>query len=199
METYLYRRPRILILALLVIASLGAIAFQSIGRQEDPTITNLFATVITPYPGADPSRVEALVTEKIEAELREISEIDVISSVSRTGISTVQIELSDFTPDARIEQVWSEVRDALADAGRELPRGVPEPEFDNDRVGAFTMLASITAAGGRRPPLVSLAGMQRIFRSACAKFPIPSWWPFTAKRRRRSASRLMRMRWHLWG
>lgn len=148
METYLYRRPRILILALLVIATLGAIAFQSIGRQEDPTITNLFATVITPYPGADPARVEALVTEKIEAELREISEIDVISSVSRTGISTVQIELSDFTPDARIEQVWSEVRDALADAGRELPRGVPEPEFDNDRVGAFTMLASITAAGG---------------------------------------------------
>ena len=153
METYLYRRPRILILALLVIASLGAIAFQSIGRQEDPTITNLFATAITPYPGADPSRVEALVTEKIEAELREISEIDVISSVSRTGISTVQIELSDFTPDARIEQVWSEVRDALADAGRELPRGVPEPEFDNDRVGAFTMLASITAAGGAEAPI----------------------------------------------
>ena len=37
-----------------------------------PTITTLFATIVTPYPGSDPVRVEALVTEKIEEELRQI-------------------------------------------------------------------------------------------------------------------------------
>ena len=149
MDTVLYRRPRFLALLLLVIVALGAFAFNTIGRQEDPTITNLFATVITPFPGADPARVEALVTEKIEAELREIPEIDVIASTSRLGISSVQIELSPFTPDARIEQVWSEIRDALADAAQQFPAGVPEPEFDNDRTGAYTALVAITAAGGR--------------------------------------------------
>ena len=68
-----------------VVVATGVSSLLSIGRQEDPTITNLFATVITPYPGADPARVEALVTEKIEEELREIEEIEEIRSTSRTG------------------------------------------------------------------------------------------------------------------
>lgn len=148
MDTVLYRRPRYLALTLLVIAALGVFAFSTIGRQEDPAFTNLFATVVTPYPGADPARVEALVTEKIETELREIPEIDTVSSASRTGISTVRIELSKFITDERIEQVWSEIRDALSDAAREFPAGVNEPEFDNDRTGAFTAIAAITARDG---------------------------------------------------
>ncbi|MEO0760668.1 MAG: efflux RND transporter permease subunit, partial [Pseudomonadota bacterium] len=156
MDTWLHDRPRYLALVLLTIAALGVFAINTVGRQEDPTITNLFATVITPYPGADPARVEALVTEKIEAELREIPEIDVISSTSRTGISSVQIELSSFISEAEIEQAWSEIRDALSDAARAFPAGVPEPEFDNDRTGAFTALVALMPAEGREatPALV---------------------------------------------
>ncbi|MEO1457678.1 MAG: efflux RND transporter permease subunit, partial [Pseudomonadota bacterium] len=146
MSDLLFRRPVYLSTVLLTVLALGVLSFSTIGRQEDPTITNLFATVITPYPGADPARVEALVTEKIEAELREIPEIDTIASTSRTGLSAISIELSSFLPNARIEQVWGEIRDALADA--ELPAGVPEPAFDNDRTGAFTAIASLTAEEG---------------------------------------------------
>ncbi|MEM8791956.1 MAG: efflux RND transporter permease subunit [Pseudomonadota bacterium] len=153
METFFFRRSRYLTLALLMIVALGAFAFSTVGRQEDPTITNLFATVITPYPGADPARVEALVTEKIEAELREIPEIDTISSTSRPGISSVRIELSQFISNAQIEQAWSEIRDALSDAARDFPPGVLEPEFDNDRVGAFTMLVALKPADGADAPL----------------------------------------------
>ncbi|MEM8663909.1 MAG: efflux RND transporter permease subunit, partial [Pseudomonadota bacterium] len=153
MDAVFFRRPRYLILAVAVIVTLGAFTFSTIGRQEDPTITNLFATVITPYPGADPARVEALVTEKIEAELRTIPEIDVISSTSRAGLSSVQIELSAFISDTRIEQIWSEIRDALSDAAREFPAGVADPEFDNDRTGAFTALMALTYAGDREGPL----------------------------------------------
>ncbi|MEM9764013.1 MAG: efflux RND transporter permease subunit, partial [Pseudomonadota bacterium] len=64
----------------------------------------------------------------------------------RTGISAITIELSSFVPSSRIEQVWSEVRDALVDAARALPAGVPDPEFDNDRTGAFTLIAGLRAA-----------------------------------------------------
>ena len=94
MKTIFYRNPRVLALALLMIIAAGASSLLSIGRQEDPTITNIFATIVTPYPGADPARVESLVTERIEEELREIAEIDEINSVSRTGISVVSVKLS---------------------------------------------------------------------------------------------------------
>ena len=153
MDTLLYRQKRYLALMLLMIVALGSSALSSIGRQEDPTITNLFATVITPYPGASPARVEALVTEKIEAELRGIPEIDQITSTSSTGISAIQIELSQFIGDTRIEQVWSEIRDALADAAVALPPGVPEPAFDDDRTGAFTAISALTARNGVTVPL----------------------------------------------
>ncbi|MEO0729148.1 MAG: efflux RND transporter permease subunit [Pseudomonadota bacterium] len=144
-----FRDPRLFVLTILLFVAAGFSALTTIGRQEDPTITNLFAAIITPYPGADPARVEALVTQKIEDELREIAEIDNIDSVSRTGISVVNVELSQFLSDEKIEQTWSEIRDAIADAARLLPPGVPEPEFDNDRVGAYTSISAITMAAGR--------------------------------------------------
>jgi multidrug efflux pump subunit AcrB len=124
METWFFRNPRGFALAVLVILAMGWSALLTIGRQEDPTITNLFANVFTPYPGADPARVEALVTEKIEAELRGIGAIAEIRSVSRTGLSVVSIELGDTLGAVEIEQAWTDVRNALDDAAAELPAGV---------------------------------------------------------------------------
>ncbi len=143
MSTLLYRNRRVFALVVAMMLATGLSALATIGRQEDPTITNLFATVVTPYPGADPLRVEALVTEKIETELKEIPEIAEITSVSRSGISVVQVELSQFISGQQIEQSWSEIRDALSDAAREFPQGVPQPEFDNDRTGAFTAIFAL--------------------------------------------------------
>ena len=148
MSTLFYRDTRLLALAILMMVAAGASALLAIGRQEDPTITNLFATIITPYPGADPARVEALVTEKIEEQLREIPEINDLTSVSRLGISVVRVELSQFIPDDRIEQAWSEIRDSLGDAARNFPPGVPQPEFDDDRTGAFTSIVALLPAEG---------------------------------------------------
>ena len=140
METLFYRNKRIVALTILLIMAAGLSALVSVGRQEDPTISNIFATIVTPYPGADPARVESLVTEKIEDELKQIPEIKEMESNSRTGISVVQVELEWNLSKAEIEQTWSEVRDALSDAARNFPVGVPEPTFDDDRVGAYSAI-----------------------------------------------------------
>ena len=148
MTTLFYRDARVFALAILLIVAAGASALMTIGRQEDPTITNLFATIVTPFPGADPARVEAQVTEKIEEELREIPEIDEITSVSRAGMSVITVELSEFISKTAIEQAWSEIRDALDDAAVNLPPGVPAPDFDDDRVGAFTTIVALQSRPG---------------------------------------------------
>ncbi len=145
METLTYREPRLVFLILMVLIATGLASLVAIGRQEDPTITNLFATVTTAYPGAEPGRVETLVTTEIEDELRQISEIDTISSVSSTGISIVQIELIETLADDRIEQVWSEVRDALEDAQKNFPPDAQSPEFDGDGISAYAAIAAIAA------------------------------------------------------
>ena len=146
--TLLYREPRLLALLLGMIITLGLAAYLTIGKQEDPTITNLFATIVTPYPGADPERVEALVSKKLEDELKEIPEIIKIVSNSRTGISVLLVELSQFINDQEIEQAWAEIRDKIEDARRQMPLQVGPTSFDNNRVGAFTMISAISATDG---------------------------------------------------
>ncbi|WP_299705319.1 efflux RND transporter permease subunit [uncultured Tateyamaria sp.] len=148
METLTFRQPRLVALALLVIIAAGLSSLLAIGRQEDPTITNLFGTVTTVVPGADPARVEALVTQPIEDILREVSEVDVIESTSSTGISIVSVELGVMVPDNRIEQVWAEIRDDLAELSPTLPADAFEPEFDTEGGSAFAAIAALSAQPG---------------------------------------------------
>lgn len=148
MESLTFRQPRLVALALLVIIAAGLSSLLAIGRQEDPTITNIFATVTTSFPGADPARVEALVTQPIEDALREVSEVDVIESTSANGISIVSVELGVTVPKDRIPQVWAEIRDDLAALAPSLPSGAFEPEFDTEGGSAFAAIAAISAEPG---------------------------------------------------
>lgn len=145
MGTLTFRQPRLVALILLVLISAGLSSFLSLGRQEDPTITNLFATVTTQFPGADPARVETLVTAEIEDELRTIAEVDVITSVSRSGVSVVSVELLQTLDAATIEQVWSEARDAVEAARRNFPAGVQPPDFNAEGISAYSAVVAVSA------------------------------------------------------
>jgi len=149
METLFFRQPRLVVLALSVLIISGISALLTIGRQEDPTITNLFASITTVYPGADPGRVEALVTAKIETRLRTIPEIAEISSTSASSVSVVLVELANTLPAGRIEEVWSRIRDALADVRRDFPPGVQEPEFNSDGAGGYAAIFAVTVPAGQ--------------------------------------------------
>lgn len=128
-----------LVIALLLVAGFGAIS--SLPRTEDPHITNRFASVITPYPGASAERVEALVTEVLENQLRRLEEIKLIQSTSRPGISVIQLELKDTV--MATDPVWSRARDLLADAKNTLPDGTQTPTLD-DQIGyAYTAILSL--------------------------------------------------------
>jgi len=154
METLTFRQPRLVALFLLVILAAGISAFLTLGRQEDPTITNINAFITTPYPGADPGRVETLVTRPIDEELRRISEINVIESTSATGISIVSIELQETVDPDRIEQVWTEAREAVDAARRSFPAGVLTPEVESDTLGAYAAIVALTASTADPNPAI---------------------------------------------
>lgn len=158
METATFRNPRLVALILLVLISAGLSALLSLGRQEDPTITNIQSVITTIYPGADPARVESLVSQKLEDELREIPEIDTVISTSSTGVSVVQIELLETIDPDLIEEVWTDVRNAIRAAQRDFPDGVFTPEFD-DTFGAFAAIAALVPTReGMTPAIQSRYG-----------------------------------------
>lgn len=153
-STLFFQQPRLTALAILVIIAAGMSAFFSIGRQEDPSITNLFATVKTIFPGADPARVEALVSEPIERALREIPEINEIKSTSSTGFSIISIELVETLEDSQLEPAWAEIRDKIGEVRSTLPSGVAGLEFSNNTAGAYAAISVLTATGQVPPAAV---------------------------------------------
>ncbi|OBT10401.1 acriflavin resistance protein [Shewanella sp. UCD-FRSSP16_17] len=128
-----------LMIALLLVAGLGAIS--SLPRTEDPTITNRFASVITQYPGASAERVEALVTEVLENELRRLEELKLVQSTSRPGISVIQLELKDTVLDTA--PVWSRARDLIADSKYQLPTSAQNSLLDDQTGYANTAILGL--------------------------------------------------------
>ncbi|MEM6449348.1 MAG: efflux RND transporter permease subunit [Cyanobacteria bacterium P01_D01_bin.105] len=141
MVKHFYTNTRLLILTIVLILAWGFLSFQALPRQEDPELVSRVAVVQTAFPGADAERVEALVTEVIEAELSELEEIAVLSSDSRVGFSTVTIELAETIKEA--QPVWSKVRDELDDAAIQLPSEASEPELEETVTEAYTLITSL--------------------------------------------------------
>jgi len=140
-----YRNRRLTLLALGLIMVAGFSAFNALPRQEDPRLTSRFGAINTFYPGASAERVEALVTEKIEVALSEIDEISEAASTSRSGISTIRVELDEAIRDGDIvENLWSQVRDKLSEVRNELPAGVIEPELITQNSPVFTVMVGLT-------------------------------------------------------
>ncbi|MEM1381162.1 MAG: efflux RND transporter permease subunit [Pseudomonadota bacterium] len=153
MKTLLYDNPRALVMVLLLIVVGGTAALLTMPQQEDPKIRNRGATILTVVPGASAERVERLVTQRIEDRLREVEEIDIISSRSSTGLSSVSVFLLDSITET--DEAFSKVRDALADAVPLLPDDASAPQFIDDRGYAFTLLAALVWDADSKPnPLI---------------------------------------------
>lgn len=143
---FLFNR-RVLALSVLFLFALGLGAIQTVSRSEDPTIKARIAGVTTIYPGASATRVEALVTQIIEEELRTLPEIDELSSTSRAGVSIVQVTLADRITD--VAPVWSRVRDKLADIEPLLPTESTPPDLNDEGGYAYTVLYAVSSSPGR--------------------------------------------------
>lgn len=141
LEGLFYRNRRLLILLMALIAVAGLSSFYILPRMEDPVLTKRSALVQTRFPGADATRVESLVSERIEEELREIDEIKELRSISRSGMSTITIELRDDVYE--VDEVWSRIRDKIDDARVEFPSGAKEPDFEEMDVKAYALIIAL--------------------------------------------------------
>ena len=168
---HLYTHSRYLWLSVLVILMVGVASLNALGRQEDPTITNFFANITTFFPGAEPRRVEALVSKPLEKTLRRIAGVDKVRSTSSTGVSAVNVELYETLSDEEIERTWSEVRNAVDDARPRFPPGVLEPVFDNERTVAYVRIIALSSAPGYAVSLPLLSRVAEDLAERSRNFP----------------------------
>ena len=136
---------RVTLVALAVICAAGYQAYLTLPQAEDPGFTIRTAVVLTYFPGANPQRVEDLVTDKIEKAIQEIPELDAVTSKSSTGVSVVTVDIKEEYFEMR--PIWDNLRRKVEKAARDLPEGVRGP-FVNDEFGdTFGTIIAITGEG----------------------------------------------------
>ena len=91
------------------------------------------------------ARVEQLITIPIEEKIREIPEVDEITSISSTGRTLVNVTVADEY--ANMEPIWSDLRDKMEEVQRNLPSGTSKPLVDSDKGDVAMATIALTSDG----------------------------------------------------
>lgn len=140
MKGSLYNHPRLVWLIFILIIVAGYNAFQNMPRLEDPHLVSRVVNITTFYPGADASRVEAEITEKIEQKIMEVAEVKEVMTTSRPNVSVIIVELKDEVNDAT--PITAKLRDKVSEVAN-MPEGAAAPLFNDRRMYAHSAIIAL--------------------------------------------------------
>jgi multidrug efflux pump subunit AcrB len=112
-------------LLLVIVLLAGVLSWYAMPQEMFPVVEMDKVSIRTIFEGASPEEVERQVTLPIEQELDGLADIDVISSTSNEGLSSILIELKSGTD---MDDFMRKVRTAL-DQVDDLPQEAEEPEL----------------------------------------------------------------------
>ncbi len=134
---------RVTIVALLIIVIAGVQAFLTLPQAEDPGFIVRTAVVQTIFPGANPERVENLVTDRIEEEIQSMPELDFVTSESKTGLSVIYVNIKESYSEMR--PIWDSLRRKVQSAATDLPDGIIGPYVNDEFGDVFGIIIALTA------------------------------------------------------
>ncbi|PKO99667.1 MAG: acriflavin resistance protein [Bacteroidetes bacterium HGW-Bacteroidetes-8] len=123
-STTTINRPVLATVMSLLILIFGAIGYTSLGVRDYPSVDNPVISVRCSFTGANADVIETQITEPLEAAVNGIPGIRAISSTSRDGSSSINIE---FNLEVDLETAANDVRDKVSGAMRRLPQDVDPP------------------------------------------------------------------------
>ena len=107
----------------LAVMALGIGSLLNMPRAEDPKFEAPGFTVIMVYPGAGPAEVEDKITNKVEAKLGALENIDRMRSYSANGLAVTTLEFKHGQdPDKKYEEVIREIDALRPDLPQDLYR-----------------------------------------------------------------------------
>ncbi len=130
---------------LIAIAAAGLLAFNKLGRAEDPTFVVKIMTVTAVWPGATAEEMQNQVADRLEKRLQELEHYDRTETTSRPGLMTMKVYLKDNAPPKEVPEEFYQVRKKLADEARFLPRGVLGPIFNDEYTDVYCSLYALKA------------------------------------------------------
>jgi multidrug efflux pump subunit AcrB len=126
----------------------GLIAFERMGKLEDPAFTIKSAKILTLYPGATAREVQEELTYHLEDAIQKMPQVKRIKmSVSRPGLSDILIDFKDEYKSADLPNIFDELRRKIADVRPSLPPGAQAPIVLDDFGDVYGVYLMLTGEG----------------------------------------------------
>ncbi|MCU7959274.1 MAG: efflux RND transporter permease subunit, partial [gamma proteobacterium symbiont of Bathyaustriella thionipta] len=145
---YSVRNPVISWLIVIILVGGGIMAYEGIGKLEDPNFTIKEAKIITQYPGATAQEVQDEVTYHIEEALQKMPQLwNLKETFSRPGVSDIKIEFRQHYSAQQFPDIYDELRRKLADMKHKLPPGAGDPLIIDDFGDVYGVYLALTGEG----------------------------------------------------
>jgi len=137
----------LVLLGAVLLLGAGAVAWNHLPIDAFPDVTNVQVMVLTNAPGLAPGEVERLITFPIEIEMGGLPDVQLVRSLSKSGLSQVVVIFEDHVDTYFAREL---VFQRLATAKEQLPEGV-EPELGPISTGLGEIYQYVLEAGHSCP------------------------------------------------
>jgi multidrug efflux pump len=158
-------RPRVVLLALLILLIAGSSAYVLIPKESEPDIAIPTLYVNMTHEGISPEDAERLLVRPMENELRSIEGLKEIRATAAEGSAVIILE---FEAGFDSDQALTDVREKVDIARAELPADTDEPWVQEINIALFPVL--VVQLHGNVPER-TLVGIARNLRDTLEGLP----------------------------
>jgi multidrug efflux pump len=121
----------------------GGMAFNGLGRSEDPQFTVPAMSILMTWPGATAGQIQEQVINRLENKLKELDHVKAIQSFSRQGYGGLILEMQGGQSDEQLREAWYQARKKISDIRSEFPSGVTDPIYNDEYSDIYSVLYAV--------------------------------------------------------
>jgi multidrug efflux pump subunit AcrB len=145
-------------IAFAVVLLLGAVAYATMPREQDPEINFNWVSIVTALPGASAEEVERLVTNPLEDAIDGVADLRFVVSTSRDNVSSILVRFREI-PDKVFDKRMNDLRrEVLNQASAELPSEAGDPRVLEITTSNGFPTATLTLTGRADDEVLRVAG-----------------------------------------
>ncbi|MCP5289915.1 MAG: efflux RND transporter permease subunit [Burkholderiaceae bacterium] len=145
-------------IAFAVVLLLGAVAYATMPREQDPEINFNWVSIVTALPGASAEEVERLMTNPLEDAIDGVADLRFVVSTSRDNVSSILVRFREI-PDKVFDKRMNDLRrEVLNQASAELPSEAGDPRVLEITTSNGFPTATLTLTGRADDEVLRLAG-----------------------------------------
>jgi multidrug efflux pump subunit AcrB len=133
-------------LVFVLILFVGAVVYNNLPREQDPSVNFNWVQITTFLPGASAKDVEQKVTDIIEESVEKIQDIKFVSSTSREAISSILVRFHDMD-ERQFDKRVADLRREINNVEDQMPEEAERPTiFEVTSANAFPT-ATVVVSG----------------------------------------------------